>query len=110
MKVPAEQLRGLLGLTKVSYVQGKHALAIVDSTLDIGSSPRVKIDNFSFSPEPLVVAPGARVTWTNNDDIPHNIVWTQKKFASPVLDTATSSRTSSPARASIRITARYTPE
>jgi Icc protein len=34
MKVPAEQLRALLGLTKVSYVQGGHALAIVDSTLD----------------------------------------------------------------------------
>jgi Icc protein len=87
MKVPAEQLRGLLGLTKVSYVQGKHALAIVDSTLGAGSSPRVKIDNFSFNPEPLVVASGARVTWTNNDDIPHNVVSTQKQFASPVLDT-----------------------
>jgi 3',5'-cyclic-AMP phosphodiesterase len=34
MKVPAEQLRGLLGITRVNCVQGKEALAIVDSKLD----------------------------------------------------------------------------
>src|SRR6202047_4202368 len=33
MKVPAEQLRSVLGLTNVSYVKGQHALAVVDSTL-----------------------------------------------------------------------------
>ena len=33
MKVPAEQLRGLLGVTDVNFVRGKHPLAIVDSTL-----------------------------------------------------------------------------
>ena len=34
MKVPAEQLRSLLGVTDVSYVQGKHALAVTDSSLE----------------------------------------------------------------------------
>jgi Icc protein len=33
MKVPAEQLRGLLGVTDVNFVRGQHALAIVDSQL-----------------------------------------------------------------------------
>jgi 3',5'-cyclic AMP phosphodiesterase CpdA len=33
MKVPADQLRSLLGITDVDYVQGKHALAVVDSSL-----------------------------------------------------------------------------
>jgi 3',5'-cyclic-AMP phosphodiesterase len=33
MKVPAEQLRTLLGITDVNHVQGKHALAVTDSTL-----------------------------------------------------------------------------
>ena len=33
MKVPADQLRSLLGITDVNYVKGKHSLAIVDSTL-----------------------------------------------------------------------------
>jgi Icc protein len=33
MKVPAEKLRSLLGVTDVKFVRGKHTLAIVDSTL-----------------------------------------------------------------------------
>ncbi len=33
MKVPAEQLRSLLGLTDVNYVRGKHGIALVDSNL-----------------------------------------------------------------------------
>lgn len=33
MKVPAEQLRGLLGVTDVNYVRGHHALAVTDSSL-----------------------------------------------------------------------------
>lgn len=33
MKVPADELRSVLGLTSVEYVQGKHSLAIVDSSL-----------------------------------------------------------------------------
>jgi 3',5'-cyclic AMP phosphodiesterase CpdA len=34
MKVPAEQLRSVLGIRNVNYVQGSHALAVVDSTLE----------------------------------------------------------------------------
>jgi hypothetical protein len=33
MKVPAEQLRSLLGITDVNVVRGRHALAVVDSSL-----------------------------------------------------------------------------
>jgi Icc protein len=33
MKVPADQLRSMLGLTHVNFVQGSHSLAVVDSTL-----------------------------------------------------------------------------
>jgi Icc protein len=33
MKVPAERLRSVLGITNVSYARGKHSLAIVDSAL-----------------------------------------------------------------------------
>jgi 3',5'-cyclic-AMP phosphodiesterase len=33
LKVPAEQLRSLLGITDVNYVRGQHALAVVDSSL-----------------------------------------------------------------------------
>ena len=33
MKVPAEQLKSLLGITDVNYVERRHALAVIDSTL-----------------------------------------------------------------------------
>jgi len=34
MKVPAEQLRSLLGVTEVNYVRKRHALGLIDSTLE----------------------------------------------------------------------------
>jgi len=34
MKVPAEQLRSLLGVTDVNYAPGQHGLAVTDSTLE----------------------------------------------------------------------------
>jgi len=47
----------------------------------------VFIDNFSFSPVDMTVAVGTKITWTNKDDVPHNVIDTGKAFASPVLDT-----------------------
>jgi 3',5'-cyclic-AMP phosphodiesterase len=48
----------------------------------------IGIDNFSFTPTPLTVAAGTKVTWINNDDVPHLIASTDQKFkSSPVLDT-----------------------
>jgi hypothetical protein len=34
MKVPAEQLRSLLGVTEVNYMRKHHSLAVIDSTLE----------------------------------------------------------------------------
>ncbi len=53
---------------------------------------RVTIDNFSFAPADIVVAPGTRVTWENRDDIPHTITDAAAKraFKSPALDTGDS--------------------
>jgi 3',5'-cyclic-AMP phosphodiesterase len=34
MKVPAEKLRSVIGITNVNYVAGKHSLAVVDSPLE----------------------------------------------------------------------------
>ena len=48
---------------------------------------QVVVDNFSFTPAMAAVAVGTTVTWTNHDDIPHNVVSPQQKFKSPVLDT-----------------------
>jgi plastocyanin len=116
MKVPAEQLRSVLGITQVNFVRGQHTLAIVDTPLsgaammsgmDMSHDKDMKmsadkgkmagaekpganevfIDNFSFSPASITVPVGTKITWTNKDDVPHNVVSTAKAFASPVLDT-----------------------
>ncbi len=90
MLVPAEQLRSYLGMTEVRQTAGSRSLAILDSTLEEAKqhvAGQVTIDNFNFNPSPVTVAAGARVTWVNQDDIPHTIVSTDKLFASPVLDT-----------------------
>ena len=47
----------------------------------------VKIDNFVFGPQTIMVPIGATVTWTNKDDIPHTSVSTEGVFKSKVLDT-----------------------
>ncbi|HEY2822283.1 MAG TPA: cupredoxin family copper-binding protein [Candidatus Acidoferrum sp.] len=52
-----------------------------------GKIVEVKVDNFSFSPQTITVAPGTTVIWTNRDDIPHTVVSDDKVFKSKVLDT-----------------------
>jgi plastocyanin len=112
MKVEPERLKSVLGITDVTFVPGRGALAIVDATLS-GEPPafeaashdammrsrgnrralalapnEIGIDNFEFTPKVLTVKAGTKVTWINKDDVPHLIVSTQNKFrASPVLDT-----------------------
>jgi plastocyanin len=54
---------------------------------EMAMATQVSIDNFSFGPADLTVPVGTTVTWTNKDDVPHNVVSNDKLFASPVLDT-----------------------
>jgi plastocyanin len=51
------------------------------------ATAEVKIDNFSFEPQTLMVTVGTRVTWTNRDDIPHTSVSTEGVWKSKVMDT-----------------------
>jgi plastocyanin len=52
-----------------------------------GDGPAIGIDNFTFAPGTLTIAPGTEVTWTNHDDIPHSIVVTGTSIRSKALDT-----------------------
>jgi len=47
----------------------------------------VRIDNFTFIPDRLVVRAGDTVTWLNEDDIPHAVAASDKSFRSRALDT-----------------------
>ena len=111
MKVDAARLGSVLGVTNVTFIPGRSALAVVDATLS-GEPPafesashdamvrrqserkavalgpnEIGIDNFQFTPSHLTAAKGTTVTWTNNDDVPHLVLDTKNKFRSEVLDT-----------------------
>jgi plastocyanin len=113
LKVEPARLRSLLGLATVTYHQGQHSLAIVDSPLAaapagmatsapagmrhdssaatpavVGGVLAIRIDNFSFSPPELHVPRGGKVTWINADDVPHLIASADQRFRpSKALDT-----------------------
>jgi plastocyanin len=84
--------------SRTIWVLGFTAVALM-MTMVLAAAPRlsanpqqaataeVKIDNFSFGPATLTVAPGTTVTWINRDDIPHTVVSTDSVFKSKVLDT-----------------------
>src|SRR3954467_8697075 len=91
MKVPEDRLRKVLGLSRMSFHDVSHPIAITDvpleSEMPAATGHAVVVDNFKFAPEAAAVPVGTTVTWTNRDDAPHNIVSTDQQFKSPVLDT-----------------------
>ena len=55
----------------------------VNKELPTHSSPnQVVVENFSFQPGTLTVAPGTTVTWVNHDDEPHTVNENNKTFKS----------------------------
>src|SRR5215831_6576102 len=93
MKVEAERLRKLLGIARMSFHDIAHPIAITDVPLEdeartaSADGRAITIDNFSFAPFDVVIPAGASITWTNKDDLPHNVVDTMRRFRSPVIDT-----------------------
>jgi len=47
----------------------------------------VYIANFAFGPQVITVAPGATVTWVNDDDDAHSVVSNNGGFHSAAMDT-----------------------
>ena len=50
---------------------------------------RLTIHNFAFQPARLVVSPGTRLVWTNQDSDPHTVDSTKGIWSSEALDTGT---------------------
>jgi 3',5'-cyclic-AMP phosphodiesterase len=91
MKVADDRLRKVLGLSRMSFHDVNHPIAITDVPLEPDAAAAgtvdIAIDNFSFSPATMSVPVGSAVRWTNHDDIPHTVVSDDRSFKSPVLDT-----------------------
>jgi plastocyanin len=54
---------------------------------DKASALEVRVDNFTFGPDTLMVPVNSTVTWVNKDDLPHVIASTDGMFKSKALDT-----------------------
>jgi len=78
---------GLLTTVMVAILPFTGAPVVSAYAWQSQASAEVKIDNFNFGPGTLTVSVGTTVTWTNHDDIPHNIVSPDGVFKSKVLDT-----------------------
>jgi amicyanin len=83
MHIDATMWRRFLGAALVGAALAAGGLAPVMAGADVTA----KIDNFTFEPATLTVKAGTTVTWTNEDDIPHTVVATNKAFRSKALDT-----------------------
>ena len=57
------------------------------AALGHAAETEVKIDNFAFAPQRVVVKAGTTVTWINDEDIPHTVASSTKLFKSNALDT-----------------------
>lgn len=78
----------LAGVLLASFGISKLSNAKAPAHQETAQKYQVKIDNFSFGPPALTVPVGSTVTWTNQDDVPHNVVSSEgKTLKSPVLDT-----------------------
>ena len=81
--------------TIASHIRVATALAVavfaVATALPAASAhvaeTEVKIDNFAFAPQRVVVKAGTTVIWINDDDIPHTLASSTKLFKSNALDT-----------------------
>jgi len=51
---------------------------------------KIDIKEFMFGPKDLNVAVGTKVTWVNDDEIPHTVAESHKVFRSGALDTGDS--------------------
>lgn len=61
-------------------------LALSAGTAARAADVTVKIGNFTFGPQEQHVKAGTRVTWINEDDIPHTVTSTTLAFKSKPLD------------------------
>ena len=77
---------GLAALAIVAIMMASRSRSF-GATMEDKLATAVKIDNFVFSPNPVTVPVGSAIRWTNQDDIPHNVVSDDKSFKSKVLDT-----------------------
>jgi plastocyanin len=80
----SRKLRAML----VALGVGQMALAAsILTARAFATDASIKIDNFAFDAEDLIVPVGTKVVWRNVDDAPHSIIAANREFHSKALDT-----------------------
>jgi len=87
MPVEPVARRATDGAGGLRFIRVADAALEDEKPAETAAGKHVVVDNFSFTPATVAVPVGTTVTWTNHDDIPHNVVSPEQKFKSPVLDT-----------------------
>jgi amicyanin len=87
MRVEPAARRTMVGAGGLRFIRVADAALEDDKSATAIAGNKVMVDNFSFTPATTSVPVGTTVTWTNHDDIPHNVVSPERTFKSPVLDT-----------------------
>jgi plastocyanin len=79
-------------MTRITFAVLLGCALLVAAPNAFATEAKVTIDNFTFSPAEIDVTAGSRVTWTNNDDIPHTVTDADnpRTAKSPPLDTGES--------------------
>jgi plastocyanin len=87
--VVAGFLAGVSGMALAHDMAGMAGMAPSAVQVAAVEPNTITIDNFSFGPQSLTVAPGTTVTWINHDDEPHTVVnaGNPRAFKSAALDT-----------------------
>ncbi|MEP6733712.1 MAG: plastocyanin/azurin family copper-binding protein [bacterium] len=91
-------MRNTLRLAALLFAAACGSSGDSNSVTNPGDTPTattsVAITGFAFNPAPIQVAPGAVVTWTNNDNVNHNVTFSSEAIgASPNFSTGTKSLT-----------------
>jgi plastocyanin len=88
-KSPLSTVRGAILAAALGAACAPLAAAfVVPGWGETAAASAASIANFTFNPKTLTVTAGTTVTWTNRDDIPHGIAWTNNAFQrSKALDT-----------------------
>jgi len=89
MKIRLTHLRGRVLVATVAVVAVAAFVAACGSSSNASNTPapatpaatgssaassNVSIQNLAFTPKTLTVSAGTKVTWTNNDSTPHNVI------------------------------------
>jgi len=77
-------------MMKPSYISRWAAAAVAMPLFVVPANAEdmtIKIDNFVFSPQTATIKAGTKVTWVNEDDIPHTVASTTQGLRSKALDT-----------------------